>query len=164
MSTYTPKTPVQFAHQPGGLSKVITTELNTINNSIVKMDRVALSGVAAADGFAFTWQNPETVGIIVEKVIVNITTAGGTASSVINVGTAADATTGSDNLINGADANAAAAYDNITDGGTNGKTVQVMDEADGTTDYITGQIKTAKAENLVGYAYIFYIPVTDNTL
>jgi hypothetical protein len=163
MSTYTPKTPVQFAHQPGGLSKVITTELNAINNSFVKVDRVSLAG-GAADAFAFTWQNPESVGIIVEKVIVNVTTAGGTATAVLNVGTAADATTGSDNLIAGADANAAAAYDNITDGGTNGKTVQVMDAAGGTTDYITGQIKTEEAGDLAGYAYIFYIPVTDNTL
>jgi hypothetical protein len=112
-----------------------------------------------ADAYAFAWQNPEATGVIVQRVMIDVTTAGGTGSSVLNVGTAANATTTSDNLIDGINLNADALYDNVTDGGTNGKSRQRLDAMAGTTDYVTGQILVANAASLVGKYYIEYVLV-----
>jgi len=123
-----------------------------------KVAKVALSP-GAKDAFAFAWQNPESTPIMVTRVLVDITTAGGTATAVLDIGTAADAETGSDNLIDGLDANTTGLADNITDGGTNGKSRQRLDAKDGAIAYITGQIVTEKAEDLAGNVYIEYILV-----
>jgi len=127
------------------------------------LDRVKVASgdltAGAANAFAFAWQNPEPGKILVKRVMVDVTTAGGTATAVIDVGSAASATTHSDNLINGADLNAVALYDNIDDAGTNGKSKQKLDEKGGTTDYITGQILTEKADSLAGKYYIEYIVI-----
>jgi len=120
-----------------------------------KWVKVALAS-GDADDFAFAWQNPESSEIIVDRVILDITHAGGSASAVMDVGSAASGTTHSDNLIDGVDINTTAVYDNLGDGGTNGKTKQKLDENGGTTDYITGQILDANAASLEGNVYIHY--------
>lgn len=126
----------------------------------MKVASVALTA-GNANAFAFAWQNPEDAKILVHRVLVDITTAGGTASSVLNIGSGASATTATDNLLDGIDANAAALYDNAdeTDSGTNGKASVKLDEKGGTTDWITGQILTANAASLVGNVYIYYTEV-----
>ena len=113
---------------------------------------------AQQNAFALAWQNPESVAILVTRILVDITTAGGTATAVLDVGPAASATTHSDTLLDGVDANATATYDNLlaADAGTHGLTSAKLDENGGTTDYITGQILTEAATDLVGNAYIFY--------
>lgn len=109
-----------------------------------------------ADAFAFTWQNPHGEEIIVHKVIIRLSVAGGTAGSLLNVGTAANATTESDNLIDGVDLNAVTIYDNHEDKGDNGKTRQKVDEKGGATDWITGRITVENASDLQGKYYIYY--------
>jgi len=123
--------------------------------------KVATGALASgnANAYAFAWQNPEAAKILVHRVLVDVTTAGGTGSSVIDVGSAAGATTHSGNLIDGADLNAVALYDNIDDQGTSGKSKQKLDEKDGTTDHITGQILVADAASLAGKYYIIYTEV-----
>jgi hypothetical protein len=123
--------------------------------------KVASGDLAAgnANAFAFAWQNPEPGKILVIRVLVDVTTAGGTPGSVIDVGSAANATTHSDNLLDGQDLNAVALYDNVSDGGTSGKARQKLDERGGTTDYITGQILTQNAASLAGKYYIEYIVI-----
>jgi len=123
-----------------------------------RVKRVALAA-GAANAFAFAWQNPEDKKIIVTGVELDITTAGGTATAVIDVGPAANATSTSDTLIDGADANAAALTGSPS--GTDGKRACKLDAKNGTTDYITGQILVAAAANLAGYAYITYEIVED---
>ena len=54
-----------------------------------------------ANAFAFAVQNPEGVDCVVTNVIVDITTAGGTASSVLDVDVVANATSTGDWIING---------------------------------------------------------------
>lgn len=137
----------------------------TIKNAKLSTDNVKVAEVALTAGivnaFALAWENPETVPIIVTRVLIDITTAGGTATAVLNVGTAGDATTTSDNLLGGIDANVTATYDNLlaADAGSNGKTVQKLDKKGGTTAFITAQILTEAASSLVGNAYIFYTEV-----
>lgn len=111
------------------------------------------------NAFALAWQNPESYKIIVWRVVIDVTTAGGTALAVIDAGSGATATTASDNLLDGIDITSTGIFDNITNKGTNGKSIQKLDENGGTTDYITAQILTANAASLAGYAYIYYTAV-----
>lgn len=139
----------------GELAK-IDTELDLQNSSLVLRPRygsAVLSG-GNANAFCMAWANPSTVAIIIQKITVRTTTAGGTGGAVLDFGTAANGTTHADNLIDGADANAVAVYDNITDKGINGKTAGVLLPGES----ITGQILTQNAAALVGKAYIAYIP------
>ena len=114
-----------------------------------------------ADAFAFAWQNPEDESIIVHRVLVDVTTAGGTGSSVLDVGKVAGATATADTLIDGADLNAVAVYDSAdsTLAGTNGRGVAKLDKKGGTNDHITGKILTQNAASLAGKYYIFYTRV-----
>ena len=123
--------------------------------SDIKVVKVALAA-GNANAYAFAWQNPESSKIIVHRVIVDRTTAGGTATSVIDIGVVANATSTAADLIDGLDLNATGVADNISDGGTDGKARQKVDENGGSNDYITGKILTANAASLVGNVYIHY--------
>jgi hypothetical protein len=111
-----------------------------------------LSAAAAADNIVFAWENREGADIIVYRVIIDVTTAGGTAGALVDVGSAVDAVTGSDNLIDGADLNAVAVYDNIDDQGGNGESKQKVPDG----EFVTGQARVEKAEALVGKYTIIY--------
>lgn len=112
---------------------------------------VSLAAAAAADDIVFAWENPESSSIIVYRVIADITKAGGTATALLDIGSAADAVTGSDNLIDGVDANAVATYDNFE--AVTGAAGFVKVPAG---EFVTGQAKVEKAEALEGTVYIFY--------
>ena len=146
------------AHTDAATAQGDVDALEGVVEAQVKVAVATLAG-GAANAFAFAWQNPESVAILIQRIFVDRTAAGGTATAVLNIGTAADATTHSDNLIDGLDANATGLADNITDGGTNGKSRQKLDAKDGTTDHITGQILTEAAEALAGKVYIEYVKV-----
>lgn len=123
-------------------------------------ERRTLSGTlssGAQNAFAFTAQNPENVAVAIVRVLVDVTTAGGTAGALIDVGSAANSSTGSDNLIDGADINTQALYDNIDDQGSNGASKQRLDENGGSTDWVTGQIVTADANSLAGNYVLEYV-------
>ena len=120
--------------------------------------KVALAAGSAND-YAFAWQNPEASKIVVERVLVRLATAGGTATSVLDVGVVANATSTSDTLIDGLDLNTTGLFDNIVDKGTNGKARQLVDEKGGTNDYVTGKILVANAAAVVGDVYIVYFTV-----
>ena len=126
-----------------------------------RIKRVALTA-GIANAIAFAWQNPEGKSIVVTKVVVDRTTAGGAATSVLDVGPATGATETADTIIDGLDLNTTGVADNIADKGTNGTTrVAKLDKNGGTTPYITGKILVANANALVGYAYIEYFIVED---
>ena len=124
----------------------------------LKCAKVALGDADTAGGI-FAWQNPESSAILVTRVVVDRTTKS-TGACTADIGTAANGTTSSDNLMDGVDVGAAAAIeDNIEDKGTNGKARQRLDALGGTTDYITASKATGAAAGLVGNAYIFYVEV-----
>ena len=136
-------------------------EVDTLEGVVeagVKVTSVALTP-GAANAFAFAWQNPESVAIMVQRILLDKTTAGGTATAVIDIGSAATATTHSDNLIDGADLNSTGLIDNISDAGSSGKARQRLDAHGGTTSFITGQILTEAAAALAGKAYIEYVKI-----
>ena len=113
-----------------------------------------------ANAFACAVQNPEGVDCIVTNVIVDITPAGGTASSVLDVDVAADATSTGDSIIDGLDLNATGVADRHDDAGTNGGEPLKWEKTGGTNDYITGKILTQNAASLAGTVVIEYVPLS----
>ena len=114
-----------------------------------------------ANAFAVALQNPEAVDVIIVRCILDITTAGGTATSVLDVDVVANATSTGDDIFDGVDANATGISDslNSTDNGTNGEGKSwKWDKKGGTNDHVTAKILTADAASLVGNLYIQYVP------
>ncbi len=121
----------------------------------LKCAKVALATADTAGG-VFGWQNPESNAIIVVRAVIDLTTKS-TSACTVDIGSAANATTSSDDLLDGLDVNAATGvFDNIADKGTNGKEKQRVDAKGGTTDHVTASKATGAAAGLVGNAYIFY--------
>lgn len=113
-----------------------------------------------ANAFAFAVQNPEGVDCVVTNVIVDITTAGGTASSVLDVDAVGNATATGDDIIDGLDLNAAAMGDRHANAGSNGGAPVKWDKNGGTNDYVTGKILVQNAASLVGKVIIEYVPLS----
>lgn len=142
---------------------VVDEDLYLIAKGVAsKFEKVASGTLApgSANAISFAWQNPEDSKIIVTRVVLYITSKGGTGATM-DVGICGGANQTSDNLIDGValDATAPFVVDNISDKGTNGKTRGLVDEKGGTNSYITGKILGADCPTLAGKYYIFYIKV-----
>jgi hypothetical protein len=112
------------------------------------------------NAYAFNWQNPENRKIIVKRVVVYLSAAGGTANSVLDIGVINATATHSDTIIDGLALNTTGVFDssNSTDKGTNGMVrALLVDENGGTNDWITGQILVANAASLAGKVMIEYM-------
>lgn len=163
--TYTQTSLATLQSKAGSLLQKLYSEFGLVKTELDALAAVDAAGLKIAKGaltagnandFAFAWQNPEPSKIIVTRVLINIITAGGTGSSVLDVGVVENATSTADTLIDGLNLNATGIFDNITDKGENGKSRQVVDEKGGTNDYITGKILVQDAAALAGKYYILY--------
>jgi hypothetical protein len=114
-----------------------------------------------ANAIAFAWNNPEAQDVYIKKVVITVTTPGGTAGSGLQVGIADDAvgTNLGTEFANTFDLNTAAVYDSTyaTDNGTQVKWVFCQDSASATDGWVVGQILDANAASLVGTYYIEYV-------
>jgi hypothetical protein len=130
----------------------VTVENTDRTSKIVKV------ALAAADtgGGVLAWANPESSSIIIIRVVLDVTTKS-TGACTLDIGTTAtNATTSSDNLMDGLDVGTAAGtFDNIEDQGTNGTSRQKL--ASG--KWITASKASGAAAGLVGYAYIEYFVI-----
>jgi hypothetical protein len=121
------------------------------------MGTQALTGAAihAGTGGVIAWVNPEATAILITRILLDLTTPNTTGACTLDIGTTAtDATTTSDNLIDGVDVNTAAGlFDNISDAGSNGKSRQKL----AVGKWVTIDEKTGNTTGLVGTLYIFYI-------
>lgn len=119
----------------------------------IKVAKVALAGVAATTGGAlFSWANPEGQSIIIQRLLIDITTKS-TGAANVSFGVAANGTTSSANLIDTyAAGGTEKVVDNHVDGSTNGKFNQKMTA----TQYLTGT-GSATTAGLVGSVYIEYV-------
>ena len=120
----------------------------------IKVAKIAIVGVAATTGGAlFSWANPESATIIIDRFQIDITTKS-TGASAGDFGVAANGTTTSDNLIDGY---AMGGTEKVVDTaltadlGTNGRVNQKMTA----TQFVTGT-QTATSAGLVGSVYIHY--------
>ncbi len=109
---------------------------------------------------AAAWHNPEAQDVLVRRVVADITTQGGTESSVMQVGVADDAygTNIGSEFFTGIDNNAAVIRDAWLAGDTGAMTkwVVLQDSASGTDGWIDFKISTEVAEDLVGNYYVEY--------
>ena len=126
-----------------------------------KIVKVPINGGAAvtatthaAGDHGLSWANPEGEDIIVEGIILDVTTAA-TGSATIDIGIAANGTTGADTLLDGVDIGTAAIFATSgVNGGTNGKMWQPMTSS----QFITGDA-SASIAGLVGNMWIkYFIP------
>ena len=114
-----------------------------------------------ANAICFAWNNPEAQDILIKKVVIEVTTAGGTAGSHLDVGIA-DAAVGTNRgteFFNDLSLNSILIDDSWVagDNGTQTKWVFCQDLASATDDWIVGQILDADAASLVGKYYIEYV-------
>lgn len=123
-----------------------------LNRGGLKKATGALAAVDTAGG-VFAWQNPEDGYILVEHVVLNVTTKT-TAACTVDVGTTAtNATTLSDTLIDGKDINAAAGiFTNDESAGTNGKPFKRLAAG----KWVTGSVASGASAGLVGTYEIYY--------
>lgn len=114
----------------------------------------------AANAFALAEQNPYSRDLIIDRVIVRLTTAGGSATSVGDLDVVASATATSDSILDGIDLNSTGVFDslNSTDNGTNGTGKAIVwNAANGSNDYLTCKILVANASALAGKIYVHVI-------
>lgn len=130
----------------------VTATAAELNRGALKK---ATGNLAAVDtgGGVFAWQNPETSEILIEHVAVKVTTVA-TGACTIDVGTTAtNATTSSDNLIDGQDVNAATGtFTNAANAGTNGKPAQRLAAG----KWVTGSKASGASAGIVGTYEIYY--------
>lgn len=126
------------------------------------MKRYIVEDLASGNtnAFAFAVQNPEGVDCLVTNIIVDITTAGGTASSLLDVDVVNGATDTGDDIIDGLDLNATGTSDRHKNPGTNGGAPVKWDKNGGTNDHVTGKILAQNAASLVGKVIIEYVPLS----
>lgn len=114
-----------------------------------------------ANAICFAWNNPELQDILIKKVVIEVTTAGGVAGSHLDVGIADDATgtNRGTEFYDDLDLDAVQINDSWVggDGGTQTKWVFCQDSASAVDDWIVGQILDANAGALVGEYYIEYV-------
>lgn len=124
-----------------------------INRGALKKVTGNLATVDTGGGL-FAWANPETSDILVEHVALKITTKTTGACSADVGTTATNATTLSDNLIDGKDINAATGtFTNFESSGTNGKAAQRL----ATGKWVTGSVVAGGASaGLAGTYEIYY--------
>jgi len=119
-------------------------------------DGVWITGsLTASDtaGAVFNWQNDQDVDVIVDLILVDVTTVA-TAACTLDIGyTATSAATSSDTMIDGVDVNASTGVKNsIKNAGSNGVNAVRVVKA----KWITASKKTGATAGLVGKYYIHY--------
>lgn len=126
------------------------TELNLVvgADKVQLVKKVALGAVRTGGGVA-AW-TPGAARII-NKIVLNITTQS-TGASTIDCGIAANATTLSDILIDGASGAAITVLDSIKNAGTNG----VADGVTTSSTAVTCSEASGDVTGLAGFAYIYY--------
>ena len=154
MTTISQKDPV-----PEAVKNMIPPDQSGISYVAKRYIAEALTA-GNANAFAFAVQNPEGVDCVVTNVVVDITTAGGTGSSVLDVDVAANGTSTGDDIIDGLDLNQTGSFDRHQDPGSNGGAPVKWDKNGGTNDYVTGKILAQNAASLVGSVIIEYVPLS----
>jgi hypothetical protein len=131
----------------------ITATAAEINRGALKKVTGPL-GTASDSGGIFAWQNPESGPILVQHLVINVTTVA-SAACTIDCGTVNFVTPGvsSGNLIDGLNVNAATGtFTNDESAGTNGKPFKRL--APG--KWVTGSKATGSAAGLEGTYEIYY--------
>lgn len=140
-----------FSNEPTSrLGGVSTPTANAAAYHNVQTVVLALTASDSA-GVFFNWKNPEAKAIIVDRVVLDITTQSSGACTV-DVGIAANGTTLNDTLIDGLSIAVAGVFDSVGNLGTNGKGARKA----AVGEYVTGSRASGAAAGVVGFVYITY--------
>lgn len=123
-------------------------------NRAVKVAKVDFAGGTDTAGGIFAWSNPEQGSIIIEGVVLDITTQSSGACS-ISVGSAANGTTSSANLLDTQSVAATGQLDNFSNKGAGGKSSGKLTAG----QFVTASRASGASAGLIGSAYISYIVV-----
>jgi hypothetical protein len=160
--------PIYFSHMIGvsGTNNLgnLIGKFNVIDGYIAPGEIHSVSGsltAGNANAIGFAWHNPELQDIYIKKVVITVTTGGGTAGSHLDVGIADDATytNGGTEFFNDLLLNSVQVNDstNAADGGNQTKWVFCQDSVSATDGWVVGKILDANAASLVGSYYIEYV-------
>jgi len=110
-------------------------------------------GAARTTGGVLIWTNKEEGAVIVDSVLLDVTTAATSGTCTIDVGYTTATTTISDTMLDGANtASTARIYNHLKDAGTNGKGAVKVAKG----KHITATEKTGDVTGLAGTYYIHY--------
>lgn len=154
------KTTTVGAYFPNPTNSIIQSNLGYIHSGEIRTAAGVLTA-GNANAIAFAWHNLETQDIYIKKLVVVVTTAGGTVGSHLDAGIADDAagTNRGVEFFNDLLLNSVQVNDSWVagDGGTQIKWVFCQDYASATDGWVVGQILDANAAALVGSWYIEYV-------
>ncbi len=146
---------VGFAETAGSATinaRIILYPPNAKSYGTEKIAKKSNTG-AAIHGGVQAWQNPESVSILITKIVHDITTKSTGAATLDTGTTATSATTASDTLIDGLDISVTEnQWDNTVNGGTNGKGAQKLASA----KWVTFKEATGDTTGAVIDSYIYY--------
>ena len=120
---------------------------------VVRCSTIEMTSATGAGG-ALSWQNPTGARILIHSLIIDITTASG-STTTIDCGVASGATTSSDDLIDGKTTATAGVIHSFHHYGTNG----AASRACAADYYVTGSI-TGTIGSFAGRAYINWSPAS----
>lgn len=119
-------------------------------NGALKVALVAATSTAV--GGVLKLLNPEGVDLLITRIVLDVTTKS-TGAATLDVGVDDDGATSNDTLLDGVDVGTAAGvFDNVKNGGTNGKAAVKW-----AAGYYIVATASASVAGLVGNAYIEYI-------
>ncbi len=111
----------------------------------VKRERITLTPTETTGVMTTFWENKSGATVIVYAAYVHVTTVA-TAACTLDIGVAANGTTGSDTLMDGIDVNTATGiFDSILNKGTNGNQPRLVLS----TEFVTVETKTGDDTGLV---------------
>jgi hypothetical protein len=123
----------------------------TVNTAELGVAKVPLVASDAAAG-VFSWRNMENATIIVDRVVLYVSTKS-TGACTLDIGKAATEIL-NDTLLDGVDVGTAAgSFDSMKDAGTNGAGAASVAQG----QYVTGSKASGATAGLVGYVFIFWI-------
>ncbi len=164
--TFLPDFQTSYYKESGTNSNIsFTDSVNYIGQGETRIFSGSLTA-GNANAICFAWNNPYSTGgyqalapdLLVKKVTIEVTTAGGTGGSLLQVGIADDATgtnLGSE-FFTAVTLNTPAVYDSYLVGDTGAQTKWVLckDAFSATDDWIVGKITVQNAASLVGKYYV----------
>lgn len=131
----------------GGTAKARLSSTTGLSETV----KLAVAGTSSSSGVIASVLNPFGTNVIITRALLVVSTQS-TGAATVDIGTAADATTSNDGLIDGKSVASAGTFDNLVaaDAGTNGKTFRAW----GSTQYLNVAEASGDVDGLVATLYV----------
>jgi hypothetical protein len=126
----------------------------TSTQGAVQWVKLAVTGASGSSGVFASLANPLGVNALIMRAVLRTTTQS-TGAATLDIGVGANASTSNDGLFDGLSvAGAAAMFDSVANGGTNGKASQYW----ASTGFLNVAEASGDVDGLVGTLYVQVIP------